>query len=185
MQNKKITILAVSGSLRATSANTQLLKDIQRWAPSAIEFIIYQDLPSIPAFDDSAEEGDAVMEWRRQLSEADGVFICSPEYAFGIPGALKNAIDWTVRTGELVNKPLALVTAASSGDKAHAAWLNIFTALSANIPEGGALLIPFIRTKLNDKGEIADAATKNAVQAVLQALIKAIEQAAATAAPGD
>jgi chromate reductase, NAD(P)H dehydrogenase (quinone) len=179
MQNKKITILAVSGSLRATSANTQLIKDIQRWAPATIEFHIYPDLASIPAFDDSAEEGEAVKEWRRQLTEADGIFICSPEYAFGIPGALKNAIDWTVGSGELVNKPLALVTAASSGDKAHAAWLNIFTALSANIPEGGALLIPFIRTKLNEKGEIADAATKTALQAVLQALIKAIEVAAA------
>jgi chromate reductase len=73
---------------------------------------------------------------------------------------------------------LALVAAASSGDKAHAAWLHIFSALSANIPEGGALLIPFIRTKLNEKGEIADAATKVAVHSVLQALINVIKTGA-------
>lgn len=176
MQNKKITILALSGSLRPTSTNTKLIKEIQRWAPADIEFIIYQHLATLPAFDDSAEEGDAVANWRRQLAEADGVFLCSPEYAFGIPGALKNAIDWTVRTGELVNKPLALVTAASNGEKAHAAWLQIFSALSSNIPEGGALLIPFIKTKLNEKGEITDAATKAAVESVLQALINAIKQ---------
>jgi NAD(P)H-dependent FMN reductase len=179
MQNNKIIILAVSGSLRATSANTQMLKDIQQWALPEIEFTIYQDLATLPAFDDSAEEGEGVTKWRQQLTAADGVFICSPEYAFGVPGALKNAIDWTVRSGELVNKPLALVTAASSGDKAHAAWLHIFSALSANIPEGGALLIPFIRTKLNEKGEIADAATKAAVQSVLLALINVIKTGAA------
>src|SRR5687768_15246067 len=119
MPNKKITILAVSGSLRATSSNTKIIKDIQQWALPDIEFIIYEDLATLPAFDDSAVEGDAVKAWRRQLAEADGVLICSPEYAFGVPGALKNAIDWTVATGELVNKPLALITAASGGDKAH------------------------------------------------------------------
>ena len=175
MQNKPITILAVSGSLRATSSNTLILKEIQKWAPAHITFTIYPHLAKLPAFDDSLEAGEAVLDWRRQLAAADGVFICSPEYAFGIPGALKNAMDWTVGSGELVNKPLALVTAATGGDKAHAAWLNIFTALSANIPEGGALLIPFVRSKLNATGEIADAATRKALQAVLQALIKAIE----------
>jgi len=176
MQSKKITILAVPGSLRPTSTNIKLVQDIQRWAPAEIEFVIYQDLATLPAFDDSEVEGEAVAQWRRQLAEADGVFLCSPEYAFGVPGALKNAIDWTVRSGELVNKPLALVTAASNGEKAHAAWLQILSALSANIPEGGALLIPFIKTRLNEKGEITDAATKAAVAAVLQALINTIEQ---------
>jgi chromate reductase, NAD(P)H dehydrogenase (quinone) len=174
MQNKQITILAISGSLRASSSNTKMLKEIGQSVPAEIEFIIYDELASLPAFDDSAEEGEAVLNWRRQLAEADGVIICSPEYAFGVPGALKNAIDWTVSSGELVNKPLALITAASSGDKAHAAWLQIFSALSAHIPDGGALLIPFIRTKLNEKGAITDAATKAAVQTVLQALIAAI-----------
>ena len=176
MQSKKITILAVPGSLRPTSTNIKLVQDIQRWAPAEIEFVIYQDLATLPAFDDSEVEGEAVAQWRSQLAEADGVFLCSPEYAFGVPGALKNAIDWTVRSGELVNKPLALVTAASNGEKAHAAWLQILSALSANIPEGGALLIPFIKTRLNEKGEITDAATKAAVAAVLQALINTIEQ---------
>jgi chromate reductase len=176
MQNKKITILAVAGSLRATSSNVKIVKEVQKWAPPLVDVIIYEDLAFLPAFDDNGEEADAVTEWRRQLAEADGIFICSPEYAFGIPGALKNAIDWTVRSGELVNKPLALITAASGGDKAHAAWLQIFAVLTAKIPEGGALLIPFIKAKFNDKGEIADAATRNAIQSVLLALINVIEQ---------
>lgn len=132
-------------------------------------------MATLPAFDDSMDAPEPVIAWRRLLAAADGVFICSPEYAFGIPGALKNAMDWTVGSGELVNKPLALVTAATGGDKAHAAWLHIFTALSANIPDGGSLLIPFVRSKLNEKGELSDAATRAAIQSVLLALINSIK----------
>lgn len=173
MQNKK-TILAVSGSLRATSSNTIILKAVQKIVPAHIDFILYEDMASLPAFDDSMEPSSSVIDWRNQLAQADGVFICSPEYAFGIPGALKNAMDWTVGSGELVNKPLALITAATGGDKAHAAWLQIFTALSANIPEGGALLISYVRSKLNDKGEVKDAGAWEAIQSVVQALINII-----------
>lgn len=175
MQDKKRTILAVSGSLRSNSSNTLILKEIQKWVPQHITFTIYQDMATLPAFDDSMEAPDPVIAWRRLLAEADGVFICSPEYAFGIPGALKNAMDWTVGSCELVSKPLALVTAATGGEKAHAAWLQIFTALSANIPDGGSLLIPFVRSKLNEKGELSDVATREALQSTLQVLINTIE----------
>jgi chromate reductase, NAD(P)H dehydrogenase (quinone) len=175
MEHKRITILAVSGSLRPNSSNTLILQEIQKWVPQHIAFNIYQDLATLPAFDDSMEASEPVVAWRRQLAAADGVFICSPEYAFGIPGALKNAMDWTVGSGELVNKPLALITAATGGDKAHAAWLHIFTALSANIPDCGSLLIPFVRSKLNEKGELSDAATRAAIQSVLLALINSIK----------
>jgi NAD(P)H-dependent FMN reductase len=178
MQNKKIKILAISGSLRATSSNSLLINEIIKWAPASVEITICQSLATLPAFDDSMEPSASVIAWRRQLAEADGVLICSPEYAFGVPGALKNSIDWTVGSGELVNKPVALITAASSGDKAHAAWLQIFSALSSDIPAGGALLIPFIRTKFNEKGEVSDTATKEAILNTLQALIQTIEQKA-------
>jgi chromate reductase len=174
--NRKIKILAVSGSLRPTSKNVLLVKEIQKWAPSNVVITIYEGLATLPAFDDSMEPSESVHSWCRQLTEADGVLICSPEYAFGVPGALKNAIDWTVGSSELVNKPLALITAASGGDKAHAAWLHIFSALSADIPAGGALLIPFIRTKFNENGEVSDVTTKEAILKTLQALIQTIEQ---------
>lgn len=173
----KIKILAVSGGLRPTSTNALLVKEIQKWAPVNVEITIYEGLALLPAFDDGAAS-ETVQDWCRQLAEADGVLICSPEYAFGVPGALKNAIDWTVRSGELVNKPLALITAASGGDKAHAAWLQIFSALSADIPNKGALLIPFIRTKFNEKSEVSDVATKEAILNTVQALIQTIEQKA-------
>src|SRR3954469_23590163 len=175
---RKIKILAVSGGLRPTSTNALLVKEIQKWAPANVEIAIYPRLGTLPAFD-GGDASETVNDWRHQLAAADGVLICSPEYAFGVPGALKNAIDWTVGSGELVNKPVALITAASSGDKAHAAWLQIFSALSADIPAEGALLIPFIRTKFNIQGEVSDVATKETILDTLQALIQTIEQKAA------
>ncbi|HSC40479.1 MAG TPA: hypothetical protein VLD19_21500, partial [Chitinophagaceae bacterium] len=83
-------------------------------------------------------------------------------------------LDWTVSSGELVNKPLALVTAATGGEKAHAALLLTFTALSSAIPEGGELVISYVRTKLDAHGGISDPATAQQLQKVLDALIKSI-----------
>ena len=138
-------------------------------------FITYNDLASIPAFDDSAAAPAPVVRFRQRIRDADGVLICSPEYAFGVPGALKNAIDWTVSSGELAGKPLSLITAATGGDKAHAAWLLTFTALSSQPAEGAALLIPFIRSKMDGAGNIKDAATIAAIGNTIHTLMEVIK----------
>jgi len=142
--------------------------------PANVEYSIYHDMAKIPAFDDGNTIPDAVAVFRKLINESEGVFICTPEYAFGVPGALKNALDWTVGTSEFVEKPLALITAASLGKNAHAALLLIFKAISANIPEGGSLLIPYIRTKINEQGEIKDDGTKEEIMKVMQSLIDLI-----------
>lgn len=176
MLKNKIKILAVSGSLRANSSNAIILLAIQKMVPEQVEFFIYKGLGGLPHFDDAEEIPIAVSVWRKHLQEADAVLICSPEYAFGVPGSLKNALDWTVGSGELVSKPLGLITASTGGEKAHAALLHIFTALSAKIPEGASLLISFVRSKLNAAGEISDAPTFAAVKTVLEILIQVAQQ---------
>jgi len=169
-------ILAVSGSLRSNSSNTILLKAIEKMMPPQVEFFLYDGIGSLPHFNDADEASDTVIEWRKYLQETDAVLVCSPEYAFGIPGSLKNAFDWTVGSGDLVNKPLALITAATGGEKAHAAWLQIFTALSPVIPEGCSVLISYVRSKLNAAGEITDEATLTAVKNLLNNLISFTEE---------
>ena len=176
MFTNKLKILGVSGSLRANASNALLLEQVQKMMPEQVEFFIYKGLASLPHFDDAAELPITVSVWRKHLAEADAVLVCSPEYAFGVPGSLKNAFDWTVSSGELVNKPLALITGSTGGEKAHAAWLQIFTALSAKIPEGGSLLIPYIKSKLTASGEITDADTMDAVKRVIEKLIEAASQ---------
>jgi NAD(P)H-dependent FMN reductase len=169
----KIRILVIPGSLRKDSSNHKIINQLASIAPGRIEFNIYNDLGNLPHFD--GEEGyEFVDKWRKQIQDADGVLICTPEYAFGVPGSLKNALDWTVSSADFYEKPVALITASSSGDKGHAALLNILTAITAKMNDDTKLLIPFIRSKFNEKGEL-NIETLIAVEKVLKNLIKLIE----------
>jgi len=170
------TILAISGSLRGNSSNASVINTAAAYADNKARFVIYNGLGSLPPFDDGKEPPASVSEFRKILREVDGIFICQPEYAFGVSGVLKNAIDWTVSSGEFVYKPTALVTAATGGDKAHAAMLLTFTALSASIADECKLLLPFIRSRMDERGNICDAATISAIHAVVDALISAINK---------
>ena len=176
MNNRAITILAISGSLRANSSNNAVLNAAAAFAPEGVRFAFYTGLASLPPFDGSDEPVQAVVDFRSQLRVADGILICSPEYAFGVPGALKNALDWTVSSGEFVNKPLALITAATGGSNAHAALLLSFTALSARVPESSQLLISFVRAKMNEQGAVKDEDTLNKINAVVQSLVRTIQE---------
>lgn len=170
---QQIKILAVSGSLRGSSSATRLLESLQTKFENYGSYFLFKGLAAIPPFDDANTTPIEVTVWRQHLQEADAVLICSPEYAFGIPGALKNAIDWTVASGELVNKPMALITAATSGEKAHAAWLDVFKALSANITPERSVLISHVRAKIDGKGNIIDPPAAEAVATLIKNLAEA------------
>src|SRR5262245_33383353 len=98
MSKKQLHILGISGSLRAGSSASAVLEHVSKLFPQRVSFTIYDAIASIPAFDDSAENPPTVNNFIQLIREADAVFFCIPEYAFGVPGALKNAIDWTVAT---------------------------------------------------------------------------------------
>ncbi|HEY5825282.1 MAG TPA: NADPH-dependent FMN reductase [Cyclobacteriaceae bacterium] len=171
---EKIKLLGISGSLRSNSSTQLIMNAVQSLAGNAVDFKIYEGLASLPPFDDSNNVPGEVEEFRKQLREADGVFFISPEYAFGVPGSLKNALDWTVSSGELVSKPAALVVAATGGENAYHSWQLIFKALSLKINEESKLLISFIRSKLNHEGKIKDFKTEEELKNVLNNLIQNI-----------
>src|SRR5258705_1177858 len=175
MKNK-INILGISGSLRSNSSASAILNVVAALVPEQVEFTVYNGLADIPAFDDSNKIPKPVGDLIKLLSEADGVFFVIPEYAYGVPGALKNALDWTVSSSTAFpDKPVALITAATAGDKAHAAFLLTLKAISAKIPEGATLLISFVRSKLNEKNEVKDIATLDSIRVVINSLINAIQ----------
>ncbi len=180
-ENVHMRILAISGSLRASSTNTLLVRALMRLAPANMEITLYEGLADLPHFTPDLDGDDppaSVYSLRQLLQVADGVLICTPEYAFGVPGTLKNALDWTVSSGEFWGKPVAAISASplfTGADKAHASLLLTLTALGANVPEGGKLMVPTVNKKLNANGDVVDHKTTQALTAVLDALVQTIE----------
>jgi NAD(P)H-dependent FMN reductase len=180
-----MNILAISGSLRSSSSNTALLRAAAALAPEGMQITLYEGLGDLPHFSpeiDGEAPTASVEDLRARLRTSDGVIICTPEYAFGVPGSLKNALDWTVSSGEFPGKPVAAISASPSflgGDKAHASLLLTLTALGADIVEDGSPIIAAIRKKLTPEGEIADPATGELLRSVLHALARRIQKARA------
>lgn len=172
-------ILAISGSLRAGSSNHAILRYLGSFVPTGINYAIYDGLASLPHFDPGLDNDEQIPETvaalRKLLVSADAVIICSPEYAFGVPGSLKNLLDWTVGSGSLEGKPLALITASTGGQHAHAALqLILRNALGAKLEEETTLLIPFVRTKMDGEGNVVDGETRIALEQCLANLLGSI-----------
>src|SRR6476659_8819143 len=130
-------VLAICGSTRKTSSNLNLINAIADLTKEKFEIRIFGGLSDVPHFNpdlDNETPPDAVKIFRNQLKEVDGVLICTPEYAMGVPGTLKNAIDWTVSSCEFSHKPVALITASSDGQKAHASLLDTLRVIESQIP---------------------------------------------------
>ena len=185
-----MNIVAISGSLRAASTNTALVRAAAALAPEGIDVAVYGGLAGLPHFSPELD-GDAapapVQALRALLAGADGVLVCTPEYAFGMPGSLKNALDWLVTSGELWRKPVAALSASPSargGEKAHAALVLTLSALEAATVAEASLLVPFVSTKVDkNSGNVTDPATAQALRASLDALARAVSaQRAETAA---
>lgn len=171
-------IVAIPGSLRAGSSNHAILRYLGSLTPVDVEYQIYEELAALPHFDPDLgndQTPSAVAELRQLLGKADAVIICSPEYAFGVPGSLKNLLDWTVGSGSLEGKPLVLITASTGGQHAHAALqLILKNALGANLTKDAALLIPFVRTKMDMDGNMIDIETIEALHKVFNVLLAAL-----------
>lgn len=177
-EQKKI-ILAISGSTREFSTNLNFINAAADLASDRFNVTIYRGLLGLPQFNpdnDNENAGAAVADLRRQLREADGVLICTPEYAMGVPGTLKNAIDWTVSSADFYHKPTALITASSSGEKGHASLLETLKVIDANITDETQLLISHARLKVSNDCKITDDKTLLDVETLLMAFDTVIQK---------
>jgi chromate reductase, NAD(P)H dehydrogenase (quinone) len=176
--NKIINIVAISGSLKLTSSNTNILKRLAEIAPQNVEIKILKGIDELPHFNpEIPDEIPSVINFRQQLMKADGVIISTPEYAFGVPGVLKNALDWVVSSSELYRKPLIAISASpgnSGGDKALASLKLTLTALGSDIDNDSTLSIAGIYDKISSIGEIVDNDTNQSLELILDGLIKKI-----------
>src|SRR5262249_13423470 len=139
-------ILAISGSLRAKTLNTEVLRYAARVAPRGTIITLCDPLDRLPHFNPDLDTcpavSAAVTTFRNQLNSAAAVVICSPEYAHGVPGTLKNALDWVVGSGELVNKPVAVWNISPRSTHAHASLTDILRTMSADVLPTACLTLP-------------------------------------------
>lgn len=167
----KKKILAISGSTRKDSSNLQIIKAIAELAGGQYDIEIYSDLALLPHFNPDIDKEGAtpkiIEDLRSKISTADGILICTPEYVFSLPGSLKNAIEWMVSTTLFSHKPVAIITAAASGEKAHESLLLIMKTLEAKLRPKSQLLISGVRAKVSSTGEIKDEPTLNRIKELI------------------
>jgi chromate reductase len=180
----KLKIVAISGSLKSTSSNTNILKALSKYRKEEIEFILFEDLGELPHFNPEKEEGtSSVVSFRKLLKDADGVVISTPEYAFGIPGALKNALDWTVSSGELNEKPVIAISASpmyEGGNRALASLLLTLNALGTKMTEKSSMSIGNVYKKIDASGKVIDEQTITDLKFLFDQFITSITKSKTT-----
>ena len=165
-------IVAISGSLRGSSVNSSALRAVAAWANQrGIDVRVDDHLGRLPLFDPDCERDvpAPVTEFRQLLEGADAVLLAVPEYAFGIPGAFKNALDWTVGSGSLDGKHVAVLSVAHPGrgtDVRHALE-RVLAAVNAHVTYHSVPVTPSDR---DADGEICDGGVVEALGGVAETL---------------
>ncbi len=165
-------VLALSGSLRALSINSALLRTAQRVAPPGIAVTLYTLLGTLPLFNPDLEQSvpELVVSFRNQVAEADALLIASPEYAHGVTGTIKNALDWLVSFEPFVGKPLAVVNTSPRAHHADAALRETLRTMSAVIVESASISLPLLGAHTSEGAMLEQAQIVQALKESLLAL---------------
>jgi chromate reductase, NAD(P)H dehydrogenase (quinone) len=175
----KKKILGISGSTRKNSSSETILKFISDSFIDSVDLEIFDGIDKLPHFNpdlDNENPPVEVVEFRKKIERADGIIFCTPEYVFSLPGSLKNAIDWNVSTTVFSNKAIAIIVAAASGEKAFESLQLILTTIESRIAEESKLLIQGVKGKIGINGEIIDVDTAKKITAVIESLIRSIDE---------
>lgn len=174
-----VKLLGISGSLRAASYNTGLLRATEGFASEALT-IDAATLHGIPLYDGDVEARDgipaAVETLKAQILASDGLLLFTPEYNNGIPGVFKNAIDWLSRPGSGIaalfgNRPVAVAGASPGGFGtllAQTAWLPVLRMLGCRHWSGGRLLVSRAGQAFADDGTLEDEKVREQLGAFVQ-----------------
>lgn len=176
----ELRILAISGSLRAASLNTALLRAAVKHAPAGMSVTIYDELGEVPHYngdlDDSARLPRAVRNLRDAVANADGLLIAMPEYNYSVPGVLKNALDWASRPvgdSSLQQKDIAIV-GASPGNfgtaRGQLALRQVLVATHSRVLQRPELLVFGAHQRFDEAGNLTDETTVGLLLELLTAL---------------
>jgi chromate reductase, NAD(P)H dehydrogenase (quinone) len=150
-------IIAISGSLRAASHNTAVLHAARRLAPTGVEIVPFEGIGQLPFFNSDLEGErlpEVVARFRTAIGAADGLLISSPEYARGVSGVMKNALDWLVGSHEFPGKPVALINTSPRATHALNSLTITLETMSAHLVKDASITLPLLGTS-NDADSIA------------------------------
>ncbi|RWZ54480.1 NAD(P)H-dependent oxidoreductase [Halobacillus fulvus] len=184
MTENKLRIVTILGSLRKESYNKILLQSItdvadQRWELTSA------DISNLPLFNQDLEtesDPEAVATFKETLKQADGVLIVTPEYNSGIPGVLKNALDWGSRPAKssvFTNTPVAIAGATPGGVGTALAQMQVrqtLTAMNANVMSNPKVLVGGVQKKIDfDSQRIEDSRTMSRLEEFIDAFTSFVE----------
>ena len=174
-------ILAISGSLRAGSLNSEVLRACALLAPPPIQVTLFDGLGALPHFNPDLDVEGVVLpahvkDLRRRIGGADALLISSPEYAHGVPGSLKNALDWLVSAGEMLYKPIGLLNILPRSIYAYESLREILATMSTLLIPGALVELPLPRSMLSAETIAANPEIADRLRSVLTHLRIAGEQ---------
>jgi NAD(P)H-dependent FMN reductase len=179
MKHDPVRVLAISGSLRARSANTAVLEAARQLAPPGMEVVLYRGIADLPAFNPDHEHPDlalppAAAELRARVAGAEALLISSPEYAHGIPGALKNLLDWLVGSVDFPGKPVALISVFERSLFVQPQLAEVLRTMSARLVPAEAVIVPIARRDMNAPAIAAHPGHAAQLQRALTGLLRSL-----------
>jgi NAD(P)H-dependent FMN reductase len=176
-------ILGLSGSLRAASVNSMLLRAIQQLAPGDIQFSIAAGLGELPLFNPDLEARlpARVVAFHQAVAAADALLFASPEYAHGVTGTIKNALDWLVGFEPFANKIVAVLNASPRAHHADDALRETLRTMAAVIIEPASIAIPLLGAGHDESAIVASTSLAPAIRASLRAIQLAVASRRSTA----
>jgi chromate reductase, NAD(P)H dehydrogenase (quinone) len=169
-------ILAVSGSLRAASINSMLLRAATKVAPPEISVNIFGGLGELPLFNPDHEENKptSVLSYLDAVAVSDALLIASPEYAHGVTGAIKNALDWLVGFEPFAGKHVAVINTSPIAHHADEALRETLRTMAAVVVESASITIPLLGAGLDESAMVATPSITTAIDYSLRAIQHAV-----------
>ena len=166
-----MNVLAIPGSLREASINAALCRAAAQLAREPLRVSVFS-LAALPLFNPDLEAAPppAVHRLRAAVARADALVIASPEYAHGISGVLKNALDWLVSFEGTVNKPIALVNTSTRAHHAADALREVLKTMSTDVMEDACLDVPLLGTAVTQAAMLESAELRLTIETWLASL---------------
>ena len=174
----RVRCLAISGSLRKHSSNSNLLKAAQQCAPPGVQIDIYDGLADLPHFNPDLDPTvhESVQCLIEKMRSADGLIVSTPEYAHGIPGSLKNALDWLVNTDAFIEKPFVLLNISARSAFAQQSLIEVLKTMSGIEVEGASATIPLLGKSVAPSAILEDPNFRETIQKSIEVFAAAIRK---------